>query len=105
MRIVNDLLEEAEALMHPINAPILKQDLVVLGHGHHKEDAGNIVETMDPLFSFRPLASNIKHMEHKFLVLKLNLKFKKNDKKNQKKNQKKILAFFPLFYCKLNLND
>ena len=39
------------------------QHLVVLRHGDAEDDGGDILETMDPLFSLRSLASNVEELE------------------------------------------
>ena len=42
---------------------VLMQHLVVLRHGDAEDDGGDILETMDPLFSLRSLASNVEELE------------------------------------------
>ena len=53
---------------------VLEENLVVLGHGHHKKHAIHVIEAMDPLFTFGFLAAHIKHVKYHLFVFKLNLK-------------------------------
>ena len=39
------------------------QHLVVLRHGDAEDDGGDILETMDPLFSLRSLPSHVEELE------------------------------------------
>lgn len=47
--------------MHTVDGLIFEQKLVVLGNGDEEEDGGDILETVDPLFSLRTLSSDIEH--------------------------------------------
>lgn len=71
--VVDHLCEKVEALVHSVDTPILEEHLVVLGHGHNKENVVHVVKTVYPLFALGPLAANVKHMEHQVLVLELDL--------------------------------
>ena len=44
---------------------ILMQHLVVLGHGDTEDDGCDVLETVDPLLSLRPLASHVEQSERK----------------------------------------
>ena len=37
--------------------------LVVLRHGNTEDDGGHVLETMDPLFPFRPLTTHVEELE------------------------------------------
>ena len=41
------------------------QNLVVLGHGNAEDDRGHVLETVDPLLTLRPLASNVEQPKRK----------------------------------------
>ena len=38
-----------------------QQDLIVFAEGNTEDDAGDVLEAMDPLFAFTSLAADIKH--------------------------------------------
>ena len=39
------------------------QHLVILGHGDTEDDGGHVLETVDPLFSLRPLTTHVEQLE------------------------------------------
>lgn len=66
---VADFLEQREGLLQAIGGGILIQPLVIFRNGCHKEHGIDIVEAVDPLSAFVPLATNIKEAELSLLDL------------------------------------
>ena len=71
--VVDNVLEKVKTFVHPIDAPVLYQHLVVFRHGHHEQHAVHVVENVDPFFALRTLSANIEHVKDQTLILELNL--------------------------------
>ena len=56
-----------------LHQPHLCQNLVVLAETDDKEDCGDIIEAVNPLFSLRPLSADVENVECQVTVLKLHL--------------------------------
>lgn len=46
---------------HTYRRVVFKEDFVVFGNGGDEDDRVHVLETVDPLLSFRPLAAHIEH--------------------------------------------
>ncbi len=47
--------------MHTVDRLIFEQKLVVFGDGDKEENGGNVLEAVDPLLPFGPLAADVEH--------------------------------------------
>lgn len=58
---VTDRVEQCQGFLHTVYSFVLKQELVVLRDGYQEENGCYILETVNPLLTFRSLTTNIKH--------------------------------------------
>ena len=58
---IADAVEKCKSFLHTIHGLIFEQQLVVFGNGDKEQYGGDILETVDPLLSFRSLSTNIEH--------------------------------------------
>lgn len=56
---VADGIEEGECFLHTVDVLVLVQHLVILAQSNQEDQRSDILETMDPLFSLRPLTAYI----------------------------------------------
>jgi hypothetical protein len=58
---VANRVEKGQGLLHTVYSLVFEKQLIVLGNGDQEENGGDILEAVNPLFSFRTLSSDIKH--------------------------------------------
>lgn len=56
---ITDGVEEGESFFETVDGFIFDEDLIVFADCGHEDDARDVFETMDPLFSFGTLAADI----------------------------------------------
>ena len=64
VRVVDHFVEKAKTLLHPIDIAVFFKNLVIFGQRNHEKNAIHIVETVNPLFTLRPLTTHVKHVKH-----------------------------------------
>lgn len=59
---VADRVEECQGLLHPVDALVLVQRLVVLGDRDEEENRSYVLEAVNPLFPLGPLSPDVKEL-------------------------------------------
>uniref|UniRef100_A0A8D2CJH2 Uncharacterized protein n=1 Tax=Sciurus vulgaris TaxID=55149 RepID=A0A8D2CJH2_SCIVU len=86
--VVPDALEEVQSSLQAVGLVVLPDDHVVAAAGHHRDNGSHIIEALDPLAAFIPLAAHIEHVEVDFVHLELRLK----DSRDQDAAAKQVLV-------------
>lgn len=58
---VADGVEQGKRFLHTVDGLVLEQQLVVFGDGDQEKDRGDVLEAVDPLLTFRTLATDVEH--------------------------------------------
>lgn len=58
---VGDGLPEHQSLIHLVTILVLNQTLIVTRNGDQEQETVHVLETVNPLLPFRPLAADIEH--------------------------------------------
>lgn len=58
---VANRVEQGQGFLHTVDSLVFEEELVVLGDGDKEENGGDILEAMNPLFTFGTLTTNIEH--------------------------------------------